>query len=139
MFREATEEEKRKEQELVDDLYDQFLDAVAEGRDMDKAKVKEVATGEVFTGRVTCTGLASSTSSATSNAPSTSPPSSATPRKPVWMRPKKSLREAVAAGRDLIRGRGREPPVRPPAGAGLFPAQVADPQSLGQGQRRSYR
>ena len=98
MFREATEEESSKEQELVDDLYDQFLDAVAEGRDMDKAKVKEVATGEVYTARKLHRASASSTSSATSSAPSTSPPSSATRRaSPVWLKPRRGLRDVVSS------------------------------------------
>ena len=97
MFREATEEEKKKEQELVDDLYDQFLDAVAEGRGMDKTKVKEVATGEVYTAR-RCKDLglvdelgdlerAIDLAAELGNAP----------RRPVWMKPKRSLREVVSS------------------------------------------
>ena len=97
MFREATEEEKRKEQELVDDLYDQFLDAVAEGRGMDKAKVKEVATGEVYTAR-RCTDLglvdelgdlerAIDLAAELGNAP----------RRPVWLKPRRGLREVLSS------------------------------------------
>jgi len=97
MFREATEEEKRKEQELVDDLYDQFLDAVAEGRGLDKAKVKEVATGEVYTAR-RCTDLglvdelgdlerAIDLAAELGNAP----------RRPVWLKPRRGLREVLSS------------------------------------------
>jgi len=96
MFREATEEEKIKEQDLVDDLYDQFLDIVAEGRGMDKARVKEVATGEVYTAR-RCKDLglvdelgdlerAIDLAAELGNAP----------RRPVWMKPKRSLREVLS-------------------------------------------
>jgi protease-4 len=97
MFREPTEEEKRKEQELVDDLYDQFLDAVAEGRGMEKSKVKEVATGEVYTAR-RCTELglvdelgdlerAIDVAAELGNAP----------RRPVWLKPRRGLREVLGS------------------------------------------
>jgi protease-4 len=97
MFREATEEETRKEQELVDDLYDQFLDAVAEGRRMDKAKVKEVATGEVYTARH-CLDLglvdelgdlerAIDLAAELGNAP----------RRPVWLKPRRGLRDVLSS------------------------------------------
>jgi protease-4 len=97
MFREPTDEEKQKEQALVDDLYDQFLDAVAEGRGMEKAKVREVATGEIYTAR-RCTELglvdelgdlerAIDVAAELGNAP----------RRPVWLKPKKGLREVVSS------------------------------------------
>jgi protease-4 len=38
-------------QGLVGDLYDQFVDIVAEGRHMDKAKVQALADGRAYTGR----------------------------------------------------------------------------------------
>ncbi|HEU0075908.1 MAG TPA: signal peptide peptidase SppA [Dehalococcoidia bacterium] len=97
MFREATDEEKQKEQELVDDLYDQFLDIVAEGRGMDKARVKELATGEVHTAR-RCLELglvdelgdlerAIDMAADLGNAP----------RRPIWLKPKKGLREVISS------------------------------------------
>jgi protease-4 len=97
MFREPTEEEKLKEQELVDDLYDQFLDAVAEGRGMEKDKVREVATGEVYTGR-RCTDLglvdeigdlerAIDIAAELGNAP----------RRPIWLKPRRGLREVLSS------------------------------------------
>ncbi|HEX5141857.1 MAG TPA: signal peptide peptidase SppA [Dehalococcoidia bacterium] len=96
MFREPTEEEQKKEQELVDDLYDQFLDAVSEGRGMDKTTVKDIATGEVYTARK-CKDLglvdelgdlerAIDLAAELGNAP----------RRPVWMKPKRSLREMLS-------------------------------------------
>ena len=97
MFREPTDEEKQKEQALVDDLYDQFLDAVAEGRGMDKARVREVATGEVYTARK-CTDLglvdelgdlerAIDLAAELGNAP----------RRPVWLKPRRGLREVLSS------------------------------------------
>lgn len=45
-----TEKERQYFQNLVDDLYRQFVEAVAEGRDMDPEKVRELADGRAFTG-----------------------------------------------------------------------------------------
>ncbi len=49
-FREPTEEERKKEEELIAGFYDYFVSAVAKGRKMDESKVRELATGEVFLG-----------------------------------------------------------------------------------------
>ncbi len=49
-FREPTEEEKKKEEELVGGFYDYFVAAVAKGRKLEDARVRELATGEVFLG-----------------------------------------------------------------------------------------
>jgi protease-4 len=38
-------------QSIIDDTYDQFVEAVAEGRDMTKDEVKAFADGRIFTGR----------------------------------------------------------------------------------------
>jgi protease-4 len=97
MFREATEEEKQKEQALVDDLYDQFLDAVAAGRSMDKARVKEVATGEVYTARrAKELGLVDELGDL-DRAIDLAAEMANAPRKPVWMRPKRGLRDVVSS------------------------------------------
>lgn len=37
-------------QDLVDDMYDQFVTAVADGRDLDEATVRKLATGQLYTG-----------------------------------------------------------------------------------------
>ena len=50
-FRTVTPEERQIFQAMIDDVYDQFVTAVAEGRKMDKAKVKKLADGRVYTGR----------------------------------------------------------------------------------------
>ena len=38
-------------QEMVDDLYDQFVDVVAEGRKMEPERVRRLADGRIYTGR----------------------------------------------------------------------------------------
>lgn len=50
-FREPTEEEQQKEQALLDEIYTTFVQIVAEGRGLEEARVREYATGEVFTAR----------------------------------------------------------------------------------------
>jgi len=47
--RTLTPEEKKKYQALSDEVYNQFVDDVAKGRNLDKDKVKKLATGELFT------------------------------------------------------------------------------------------
>ncbi|MDA3792989.1 MAG: signal peptide peptidase SppA [Elusimicrobia bacterium] len=45
------EEEKKFLQEVVDDTYNQFITEVSEGRGMDIEKVKELAKGQIYSGR----------------------------------------------------------------------------------------
>jgi protease-4 len=49
-WREDTDEEKATEQRLVDAFYDRFVDRVAEGRHLQRDRVVELATGEVWLG-----------------------------------------------------------------------------------------
>ncbi|HKZ51340.1 MAG TPA: S49 family peptidase, partial [Dehalococcoidia bacterium] len=49
IFREPTEEERRKEQELIDSFFQRFLELVAQARGLSQEKLREYATGEVFT------------------------------------------------------------------------------------------
>jgi protease-4 len=48
-FREPTEEEKQKEQALLDEFYESFVSTVAQARNLDAEKVRALATGEIFT------------------------------------------------------------------------------------------
>lgn len=48
--RELSEEERLVLQGLVDDVWNQFVDAVVDGRDMDRARVVELADGRVLSG-----------------------------------------------------------------------------------------
>lgn len=49
-FREMTPEERKLLQSVLDNVHQQFIQAVAEGRKMDRAKVAEVADGRILTG-----------------------------------------------------------------------------------------
>lgn len=49
--RPMTSEEKRLLQEVLNDVYEQFLEAIAEGRNMDKEQVRKLADGRIFSGR----------------------------------------------------------------------------------------
>lgn len=49
--RAVTPEERTIFQGMIDDIYDQFLTAVSEGRNMDRQAVRRLADGRVFTGR----------------------------------------------------------------------------------------
>jgi len=49
--RSMTEKERKSLQSVVDDTYDQFVEAVSVGRKMEKERVLEIADGSIFTGR----------------------------------------------------------------------------------------
>ena len=49
--RQLTEEERAIIQVMVDDMYNQFVEVIAEGRHLDPAKVRELADGRIYTGR----------------------------------------------------------------------------------------
>lgn len=48
--RSLTDEERQLLQEMIDDTYEQFVDIVAKGRNLEPEKVKEFADGRIFTG-----------------------------------------------------------------------------------------
>jgi protease-4 len=50
-LREMTPEEKKIMQGVLDDVHRQFIQAVAEGRNLDRAKVVQIADGRIFTGQ----------------------------------------------------------------------------------------
>ncbi len=49
--REMTAEEKALLQDVIDDVYAQFIEAIAQGRNMDEDKIRELADGRIFSGR----------------------------------------------------------------------------------------
>ncbi|MBM7853760.1 protease-4 [Desulfohalotomaculum tongense] len=49
--RDVTEEERAIFQSMIDDIYQQFVTVVANGRNMDVERVKELADGRIYTGR----------------------------------------------------------------------------------------
>ena len=50
-YREMTDYEKRLLQWVIDDVHSQFIEAVARGRNLPEAEVRNIADGRVFTGR----------------------------------------------------------------------------------------
>lgn len=48
-FREPTAEEKEREQALINSFYERFVELVSQAREMPADRVRELATGEVFT------------------------------------------------------------------------------------------
>ncbi len=50
-FREMKEDERELLQDLIDDLYNQFLDEIVKGRGIDRDSLIKIADGRVFTGR----------------------------------------------------------------------------------------
>jgi protease-4 len=50
-FKEMTEEERAYLQALLDDLHEQFVEAIAEGRGLETEQVRALADGRAFTGR----------------------------------------------------------------------------------------
>ena len=97
MFREPTKEEEEKERALIDDLYDQFLDIVAEGRHMEKTKVRELATGEIYTGKRSVeVGLADELGDL-ERAIDVAAELGNAPRKPVWVKPHRGLRDVLSS------------------------------------------
>lgn len=51
MYRPMTGEERAMVQSMVDDIYNQFVQTVADGRKMDEAKVRAIADGRILTGK----------------------------------------------------------------------------------------
>jgi protease-4 len=49
-YRDLTEEEQQRLQGQIDEVYDQFIDIVAEGRELPRSEVASLATGWVWTG-----------------------------------------------------------------------------------------
>jgi protease-4 len=50
-FREMTEGERRLLQAVIDDVHDQFIEAVAKGRNLPVTDIRSIADGRIFTGR----------------------------------------------------------------------------------------
>ena len=115
-WRSPTDRESEKFQELINEVFDNFVAVVAEGRSLDEAKVREIATGEIMTaqkgigqGLVDEIGDFKDALEAAAEAGGCKP----TPR---WIRPSRSLSQRIFArsgfgqrsgGQALIEGLGR--------------------------------
>ena len=49
-LRELTSEEEEIMQQMIDEYYEQFIDVVAEGRELDREEVRDLATGQLYSG-----------------------------------------------------------------------------------------
>ena len=49
LWRSPTDRESEKFQELINEIFDNFVAVVAEGRSLDEVKVREIAVGEIMT------------------------------------------------------------------------------------------
>jgi protease-4 len=94
-WRESTPEEDAKMQELIDDSYATFVQVVAKARSMSEEDVRKIATGEVYWApKAKEIGLIDELGDL-DRAIDIAAELSGAPRKPVWMRPKRSLREML--------------------------------------------
>jgi protease-4 len=115
-WRSPTDRESEKFQELINEIFDNFVAVVAEGRSLDEAKVREIATGEIMTaqkgigqGLVDEIGDFKDALEAAAEAGGCKPT-------PSWIRPSRSLSQRIFArsgfgqrsgGQALIEGLGR--------------------------------
>ena len=115
-WRSPTDRESEKFQELINEIFDNFVAVVAEGRSLDEAKVREIATGEIMTaqkgisqGLVDEIGDFKDALEAAAEAGGCKPT-------PLWIRPSRSLSQRIFArsgfgqrsgGQALIEGLGR--------------------------------
>ena len=95
LWREATPEEQRKMQDLIDDTHAGFVAIVAESRGMDQDTVRELATGEVYLAdRALYLGLVDELGDL-DRAIDIAAELSGAPRNPVFLRPRRGLRERL--------------------------------------------
>lgn len=94
-WRQPTVEESTKFQELIDEIYDNFVSVVARARRLNEAKVRELATGEVVTalrglevGLVDQIGDFEDALNAVAEAGKTKP-------RPKWLHPKRGLAQKL--------------------------------------------
>ena len=95
-WRSPTPEEEGKFNSLVEEIYDNFVGAVAEGRNLEEAKARELATGEIYSGRrAKELGLVDELGDFDTALDLASELGRTRPR-PTWIRPKRPWMERVA-------------------------------------------
>jgi protease-4 len=98
-FREPTPEEKEKEQALIDSFYDRFVEIVAEARGMEQDRVRELATGEIFTAtQAKDAGLIDDLGDIDEAIDLAQSLANLTERKVTYVKPHRSLRERLLSG-----------------------------------------
>ncbi len=104
-FREATDEEKAKEQQLLDQMYDIFVDGVARARQISPDDARAIATGEVYTASQALEHRLIDSVGDLDDAIDWLSARASVPRKVRNVRPKRSLRELLLA-RNAMHGLG---------------------------------
>jgi protease IV len=95
MFRPPTKEEQAKEQALIDELYDNFVAVVAQGRHLEDAAVRKLATGEIYTAQKgKDLGLVDEIGDL-ERAIDLAAELGNTARRPTWVRPHRGLRDLL--------------------------------------------
>lgn len=98
-FREPTPEEREKEQALLDAFYDRFIEIVAAARELPAERVRELATGEVFTAaQAQDAGLIDSIGDLDTAIDMAQSMAGVHERKVTYIRPRRSLRERLLIG-----------------------------------------
>jgi len=94
-WRSPTSEEEGKFQELISEIYDNFVSVVAQGRSMEEAAVRQLATGEVFTAkRGKDLGLVDDLGGFDQALETAAQLGRARPR-PLWVRPRRPMSERL--------------------------------------------
>ena len=97
-WRSPTTEEEGKFTGLIEEIYDNFVRVVASGRAMDEDTVRELATGEIFTGRSAHKkGLVDELGDF-DRALDLAAELGRARRKPIWIRPRRPLLERIVGG-----------------------------------------
>ena len=95
-FREPTAEESAKEQGLMDEVYGRFVEIVSEARGMEIDRVRELATGEVFTaGQAKANGLIDELGDLDTAIDLAQTMSGIPERKVTYLRPHRGLRDRL--------------------------------------------
>ena len=98
-WRSPTSEEEGKFTGLVQEVYENFVNVVASGRGMDADRVRELATGEIFTGKgAQQTGLVDELGDF-DTALELAAGLGETRRRPIWVRKRRPLLERLVGGR----------------------------------------
>lgn len=98
-FREPTDEERAKEQALLDAIYGQFVEMVATARDLPVDRVRELATGEIYTANDAKThGLIDDLGDLDNAIDLAQQLAGLSERKVTYIRPHRSLRERLLSG-----------------------------------------
>lgn len=97
-FREPTDEERQKEQALLDSFYQRFVELVAEARGMSQDRVRELATGEIFTaGQAQSVGLIDEIDDLDGAIDMAKEMAKISERKVTYVRPHRGLRDRLLA------------------------------------------